>query len=169
MEFQRVAWFGIGFAIFGYILILICAVLAGPARADSLTTNVQGRLTVHIENVSSRGGIVRIGLYDADHYPNDNSKPTAAADVPAIAGEMIITLSDIQPGIYAIEAFQDINANGKMDMSLVGLPLEPFGFSRDARPRFHKPRFSFVSFALVSGENSQTLHLQNSVSLIATN
>jgi uncharacterized protein (DUF2141 family) len=168
MEFQRVAWFGIGFATFVYILI--CAVLlAGPARADSLTTNEKGRLTVHIENVSSRGGIVRIGLYDADHYPNDNSKPTATADVPAIAGEMIIALSDIPPGSYAIEAFQDINANGKMDMSLVGLPLEPFGFSRDAQPHFRKPHFSKVSFAILAGENTQTLHLQNSISLIATN
>jgi uncharacterized protein (DUF2141 family) len=49
------------------------------------------------------------------------------------------------------------------------MPLEPFGFSRDAHPHFHKPLFSRVSFPVMAGENSQTLHLQNSVSLVAEN
>ena len=54
-----------------------------------------------------------------------------------------------------------------MDTSWFGLPLEPFGFSRDAQPRFSKPRFSAVKFDVVAGMNVQTLHLQNSISLIA--
>ena len=60
-----------------------------------------------------------------------------------------------------------INANNKMDTSWFGFPLEPFGFSRDAQPRFSKPRFSAVKFELVPGINVQTLHLQNSISLLA--
>jgi uncharacterized protein (DUF2141 family) len=91
----------------------------------------------------------------------------ASADVKAEMGETVITLSNIPPGIYAIETFQDINSNHKMDTSWFGFPLEPFGFSRDARPHLSKPRFSAVKFDLVAGMNVQTLHLQNSISLIA--
>ena|ERR1700722_13732345 len=143
--------------------------LTQQACADTPTTEEDGTLTVRIENAVPQGGIVRLGLYDAFHYPDNNSQPTASADVPAVTGEMVITLTGIPPGIYAIETFQDINANGKLDMSWIGLPLEPFGFSRDARPLFGKPDFSAVSFAVVAGANSQTLRFQNAISLLATN
>ena len=93
---------------------------------------------------------------------------THVADVPAHLGETVITLTNIAPGTYAIETFQDINSNHRMDTSWFGFPLEPFGFSRDARPHFSKPQFAQVKFDLVPGVNSQILHLQNSVSLIAS-
>jgi len=86
---------------------------------------------------------------------------------PFRPGETVIVLRDLKPGRYAIQAYQDVNANDKMDVTWFGYPLEPFGFSRDAKPRFGKPRFSQVEFALQPGENSQTLHLQHSVSLLA--
>ena len=109
------------------------------------------------------GGIVRLGLYDKTLYPDDDSTPLASADVPAVAGETIITLHDLTPGIYAIQTFQDVNANNKMDTTWLGLPLEPFGFSQDATPFLSKPSFDEVKFTLVAGENTQIIHLQNSV------
>ena len=42
-----------------------------------------------------------------------------------------------------------------------GLPLEPYGFSRDAAPRLSKPGFDRVKFDLAAGQNSQTFSLQN--------
>jgi len=56
-----------------------------------------------------------------------------------------------------------VNANDKMDTSWLGLPLEPFGFSLDAKPFLSKPSFNDVKFTLADGENSQVIHLQNSV------
>jgi uncharacterized protein (DUF2141 family) len=139
--------------------------LVEPARADSLAATGHGDLTIHVERISPKGGILRLGLYDAADYPRDNSKPVAFADVPATPGGVNVTLTDLAPGRYAIEAFQDVNANGRMDTSWIGLPLEPYGFSRDARPFLAKPGFNAVAFTLQPGENSQTLHLQNSPSV----
>jgi uncharacterized protein (DUF2141 family) len=127
-------------------------VLAGPAWSASLT--------IHVENVLPSGGVLRLGLYDAARYPDDNSRPVASADVSAVAPETVITLHNIPPGIYAIQTFQDVNANDKMDTSWLGLPLEPFGFSRDATPFLSKPSFDDVKFILTAGENSQDIHLQ---------
>ncbi|HWU55860.1 MAG TPA: DUF2141 domain-containing protein [Rhizomicrobium sp.] len=120
-------------------------------------------LTIRVENVLPSGGILRLGLYDEARYPDDDSKPIASADVPAIAGETVVTLHGISPGTYAIQTFQDVNANNKMDTSWVGLPLEPFGFSQDATPFLSKPSFDAVKFTLAAGENTQVIHLQNSV------
>jgi uncharacterized protein (DUF2141 family) len=149
---------------FQHFLLLVTAILclAAPASAQEPVT-----LVVHVENVAPKGGMLRLGLYDEAGYPDDDSIPVASADVRARPGETVITLSDIPPGTYAIETFQDINSNNRMDTSWFGIPLEPFGFSRDARPRFSKPRFAQVKIKLSPGMNEQVLHLQNSISLIA--
>jgi uncharacterized protein (DUF2141 family) len=141
---------------------MLAAGLVAPATAQD-----QATLVVHVQDVSPKGGIVRLGLYDEAGYPDDDSKPVASADVQAQPGETVITLHNIPPGSYAIQAYQDVNSNDKMDTSWFGFPLEPFGFSRDARPRLSKPRFAAVKFEVVPGMNVQTLHLQNSVSIIA--
>lgn len=126
-------------------------------------------LTIRVENVLPAGGMLRLGLYDAALYPDDDSKPIASADVPAIGGETVVTLHGIAPGVYAIQTFQDVNANNKMDTTWMGLPLEPFGFSQDAKPFLSKPAFDDVKFTLTAGENTQVIHLQNSVQDLAAN
>jgi len=141
-----------------WILLLSMAGAGGPA-AQAATAD----LTIRVENVLPAGGIIRLGLYDAARYPDDDSKPVASADVPAVPGETIVTLHGIPPGTYALQTFQDVNANDKMDTSWVGLPLEPFGFSQDAKPFLSKPSFDEVKFTLAAGDNSQVIHLQNSV------
>jgi uncharacterized protein (DUF2141 family) len=143
--------------------------MAGVAAAGTAWPAAAAELTVHVEGVLPAGGILRLGVYDAARYPDDDSKPVASADVPAIGGETVITLHNIPPGIYAIQTFQDVNANDKMDTTWMGLPLEPFGFSQDAKPFLSKPSFDEVKFTLVPGDNSQTIHLQNTVKDSATN
>ena len=121
-------------------------------------------LTIHVDNVLPAGGTLRLGLYNEALYPDDDSKPIASADVPAISPETVITLRNIPPGTYAIQTFEDVNSNNKMDTTWLGLPLEPFGFSRDAKPFLSKPSFDEVKFTIAAGENSQTLHLQTMTS-----
>ena len=148
---------------------LLLAGLALPAEAQAVAPlpPATATLTVHVLNVAD-GGTVRLGLYDRAGYPDDNSKPVASADVKALAGETVIVLHDLEPGVYAIETYQDINDNDKMDTTWLGLPLEPYGFSRDAHPFLSKPPFSKVKFTLIAGEQSQSLHLQNGVAVVAS-
>ena len=146
------------FWIFFCVAAALQAGLAWPAAPAAAAD-----LTIRVENVHPAGGILRLGLYDAARYPDDASKPVASADVPAAGGETVITLHGIAPGTYAIQTFQDVNANDKMDTSWVGLPLEPFGFSQDAKPFLSKPSFDDVKFNLAAGDNSLVIHLQNSV------
>jgi uncharacterized protein (DUF2141 family) len=154
-----------GRASFGLALAMLATGLTRPAVADEPVS--KATLTIRVENVGS-GGLVRLGLYDEQGYRAENAEPVAFADVPAVEGVTVITLRDVPPGTYAIETYQDINSNDKMDLTWLGLPLEPFGFSRDARPVLSKPGFSKVKFALQAGEQSQVLHLRNGVSVLAS-
>jgi uncharacterized protein (DUF2141 family) len=140
---------------------------AAFAAAPALAQPPAATIVIHVQNVSPKGGILRLGLYDEARYPDDDSMPVASADVRAGSGETVVTLNNVPPGTYAIETYQDLNSNDKMDTSWFGFPLEPFGFSRDARPRLSKPAFAQVKFEVTAGMNVQTIHLQDSFSLIA--
>ena len=137
-------------------IAVAAALTAAPAFAADLT--------IRVGNVLPSGGVLRMGLYNEALYPDDESKPIATADVGAVSPETVVTLHNVPPGIYAIQAFQDLNSNNKMDTTWLGLPLEPFGFSRDAKPFLSKPSFDDVKFIVAAGENSQSLHLQNMTS-----
>ena len=121
----------------------------------------QGRatLTVTVQGVVPPGGMLRLGVYDRAGY--DTDKEVAFADVPAKPGVTVVTLKDIPPGEYAVMTYQDVNSNDKTDSNFLGIPTEPYGFSRNARPFLSKPSFNDTKFTLVAGDNAQTLRLQN--------
>lgn len=133
---------------------LLVFVLA-PATAETLAT-----LIVKVEKVSPRGGDIRVALYTSASYPLDNADPVIDGVVPAKPGQTVVTLQGIKPGTYAVKLFQDFNRNGEFDMNWLGLPLEKFGFSNDARPMFSEPPFDATKFELRPGTNTITIHLQ---------
>lgn len=67
---------------------------------------------------------------------------------PASGGTMRFTFTDVPPGRYAVLAFEDLNGNGTLDRTKLGLPLEPFALSRDAGRR-HTPTFEQAAIAVL--------------------
>ena len=139
--------------------LLLVATLLAAAPAQAAPPQVLGVLTIKVEKVSPRGGDVRVALYDRDDYAGDQPAVVDAV-VPARTGETIVVLPAVKPGIYAVKLFQDFNRNGQFDMSWIGLPLEKYGFSNDARPTFAEPPFDATKFELRAGANTITIHLQ---------
>ena len=128
--------------------IAIAASLLAPAAhaADTAT------LTVKVGNVTDRGGNLRIGVYDKAKFLVRGSKPVMGEIVPAKAGEMTIVFSGLAPGEYGVKCFQDENANGKLDMGLMGMvPQEPYGLSNDAKPTMGGPPWDDAKFTLRPG------------------
>lgn len=63
------------------------------------------------------------------------------------AGQRIIRIDGLSPGTYAAALIHDENSNARLD-TLMGIPREGFGFSRNPRIGFGPPRFSAAEFAL---------------------
>jgi len=109
----------------------LAALLALPARAAEL------RVTIH--NVKSDQGKVLVALFrDPASFPD---KYLAGKQVPAQAGDVAVVFDNVDPGSYAVSAFHDRDGNGKLNRNLVGIPTEPYGFSRNARGRTGPPSF----------------------------
>ncbi len=137
---------------------------AGLLCAAPLSASAQSAtaiLTVQVDNVSPKGGNLRLSLYDSANY-SEGSGGESVVDVvvPAQAPLTNITLPPVPPGTYAIKMFQDYNKNGEFDFTWIGLPAERYGFSNNASPLFSEPSFDRVKFDLTAGEHSQVIRLQ---------
>jgi uncharacterized protein (DUF2141 family) len=58
----------------------------------------------------------------------------------------LISVAGLKPGSYGAMVYQDLNMDGKMNFSPVGMPLEPYGFSNNSRGMFGPPSWAKATF-----------------------
>jgi uncharacterized protein (DUF2141 family) len=139
---------------FGLALIATAAIASTTHAQDAL-----GDLTLTFPALASNQGKVMIAVYDSAQGWS-SGKPArvaiaSAADTPAAA-----KVVSLPPGTYAVRAFQDVDGDGKMGTNPFGLPVEPYGFSRDAQPNMGPPTFDAAAFEVKAGANTQAIHLK---------
>jgi uncharacterized protein (DUF2141 family) len=112
------------------------AVVASAAHAFDLT--------VEVLHARSDQGMVAGALFAPSNWlgtPLQGERQHAAAKV-------VLVYRNLPAGKYAVSVFHDENGNGKLDANLVGMPTEPYGFSRDARGLVGPPSFADAAFDL---------------------
>ena len=70
-----------------------------------------------------------------------------------------LDFSGLSPGEYSLLLIHDENGNGKLD-TMMGIPKEGFGFSRNPSLRMGPPRYDDVHFGLPAGQNSQAVKMK---------
>lgn len=77
----------------------------------------------------------------------------------------VCRIDNLKPGEYSAFIFQDRNRNGKVDSNLIGVPVEPFGFSNDVRPQMfpipNVPSWKSTAFTVKPGENRIRIQVQD--------
>ena len=107
---------------------------------------------------STRGMIHACLTRSPTHFPDCSSDPNALIQtVPGTAS--VITFRSVPPGDYALAVFHDANGNRKLD-TILGIPREGFGFSRNPTIAFGAPRFDKVSIELPPGFARMNVRLQ---------
>ena len=76
--------------------------------------------------------------------------------LPNSAGAITYHISDLPPGRIAVSAFHDLNGNQHLDTNALGMPIEPYGFSNNARGLFGPPNFSDVAIQIGETDRNQT-------------
>jgi uncharacterized protein (DUF2141 family) len=95
-----------------------------------------------------RGGSVRCGLFSRDGWL---TKPVGAAVVKANTGRPICIFRGIPEGTYGLSAFHDKNDNGKLDTNFLGMPVEDYCASNNARGFMGPPSFDDSKFVYRGG------------------
>lgn len=80
-------------------------------------------------------------------YPGDATKAAKTFYIQLDGQrEATVTLSDLEPGVYAVAVMHDEDGDKKFRTGLFGIPREGFGFSKNPTVYFGAPSFSKVSF-----------------------
>jgi uncharacterized protein (DUF2141 family) len=105
-------------------IALAALALAGSAQAATLVIRAEG--------VASPQGVVYVGICDRNFEAETCPYRDRAA---ARQGTVEFRVRNVKPGRYSIAIFHDLNGNGVLDRTFIGLPSEPYGFSNDVGRR----------------------------------
>ncbi len=139
----------------------LLALMSGMLLWGFGTPNMKsGTLSIEINNIKSPGGKVWIGIYDSES--SFLIKEKAILEGVAIEKEGLLTVEipDLKFGQYAVAVFHDENNNGKMDRNAIGIPSEPFAFSRIPKSKWRLPKFEEVKFSFNTPEQKLSTHLK---------
>lgn len=131
------------------LLFLLAAATPPPAA----------EIEISIEKLRNRKGDLHLCLTrEPVHFPDCKKDPRAVIrSVPATTGR--IRIAGLAPGGYALAILHDENRNRKLD-TLVGIPREGFGFSRNPVVRFGAPKFRQVRIDLRPGFTREAVRMQ---------
>jgi uncharacterized protein (DUF2141 family) len=139
------------------------AALARPALAAltlalGVSTAHAALIEVSVTGVEGARGHIRVEICTRDTFLKPACPYEGAAQ--ARAGETIVEVAGVPPGLYAAQVFHDDTDGGVVHQNLLGIPREAIGFSNDAPLHVHGPRFSDAAFSVEHGVERITLKLR---------
>jgi len=101
-------------------------------------------LTIEFDNIRNNKGVVYVTLYETEHTWLDEdiedyqfifSKENVSNN------KLTVLIDSLKPGYYGIAILDDEDEDSEMRNNFIGFPKEGFGFSRNVKVRFVKPKF----------------------------
>jgi len=139
--------------------ILARSLLAAGAPLLLAADGPGSTMTIQFDNVRNARGMLRLCLTrDPSYFPDCSGDPQAVTtSVPATASD--VRFPAVEPGSYALSVIHDENDNHRLD-TMLGIPKEGFGFSRNPAIGFGAPAFAQVRFSAEAGDSRQTVRMR---------
>ena len=123
--------------------------------------SAQYDLEVVVEDIlTEKKGTLSLGIFkEGSDFPSVGAEFKGVRlkiDSPLMA----YTFSNLPKGNYAVSIFHDENDNLKLDKSLLGLPKEGYGFSKNFVPRMGPPKFKDVALDVTSSHQKVYIKLR---------
>lgn len=118
---------------------VIGAVWLAAAAACSASAAHAATVTVQVGEVASAKGRVLVALCDEATFLK---RCAHVATVPAKRGAVDVSFPNVPPGRYAVMTYHDENGDKQLNRSLIGVPTEGVGFSRQAKGIMGPPKFA---------------------------
>ncbi|MEG3124504.1 DUF2141 domain-containing protein [Sphingomonas sp. GB1N7] len=134
----------------GASMALLCLLPGASPVAD---------LHIDVAKLRNAKGMLRLCLTaDPKNFPAcvDDARAVTRS-VPASQTDMVF--AGLPAGDYALAVIHDENSNNKLD-TMLGIPREGFGFSRNPTITFGPPRFTAARFTLAGDANRQQVRMK---------
>ncbi len=114
---------------------------------------------VTVTNIPGVQGDLLVGIFDSEKsFTKSPMEISPKLDLES-AEDLVVEIPNVRPGTYAISVVQDLNENGKLDKSFVGMPKEPLAFSVIREIPRGKPKFDDCSFQVGEEDVELTISL----------
>ena len=135
-----------------YLMFILINVFSFFNTADKVD------LKIVVTNIKVQKGMVEIGVFN--NAKSFLKKGEAYKSyIKAVTNDSVVfMLKDLPKGDYAVSIFHDVNSDKKCNLNFVGIPLEPYGFSNNVKPKLSKPSFNDCKLVL-SANTATTIKL----------
>ena len=125
---------------------------------NSFEMFAQSSLEIHVENIKSKKGSIRFGLFtsEADYLKN----PVEKRVIKSTGKDVTVVFENLLPGDYALSVIHDENENGELDSNALGIPKEGFGFGNNALGSFGPPSFEKAKIKIADQDVKQDIKLK---------
>lgn len=131
-------------------------VLLAAVMVSACSSVLGADVTVRVDGIGEPLGQIGCALFPrsaAASFPMDNGAARLQW-IPAQPKAVTCRFNDVAEGSYAVAVSHDVNANGKLDTNIFGIPVEQWGVSNHVRPRLRAPRYDEAAFQ-VSGMSNE--------------
>ena len=133
--------------LFLSLFVLSMSLMPSLARMETPGFSISGKIIFHHKAANLLIEVVN----EAEFNKKKDSVYQQKIEIgTAEKKEVSFRFDGIPKGIYAIQCFQDVNGNSKLDRDMIGRPTEPWGMYRHFRPPFppREPKFEEIAFEL---------------------
>ncbi len=112
----------------------------------------ESSVIVKVLGAANDMGVMMVAIYDSDKNFNEPEKAIIREPIKIIGGEgsWMIPLSSL-PEKFAVAAYHDENNDGSLNQNRFGIPIERYGYSRNARGLTGPPSFDSAVIDRPSG------------------
>ncbi|MCY3875882.1 MAG: DUF2141 domain-containing protein [Rhodobacteraceae bacterium] len=121
-----------------------------------------GDITIELQGLRNESGRVYLALFSPDKgvpFPEEEGMILGGWRL-ASTKTLAVTYHGLPDGEYAVTAFHDENGNGELDVNVLGIPTEGYGFSNDAAGFMGPPKFDQAAVTVGKNAGSTTLTMR---------
>ena len=120
-----------------YLFLLLLSVLGlGSDPAETVD------LKIMVTNIQTLKGNIELGVFNTPKSFLKKGKEYKIYSQKVNNDTMIFYLNGFKKDNYAISIYHDINSDDECNLNFLGIPVEPYGFSRNFKPKLSKPTFN---------------------------
>ncbi len=118
------------------IMLLFLVILNGnPKTVETVD------LKITITNIKAIQGNMELGIFNQSKSFLIIGKEYKSYTKKVTGNTVVFLLEGVPKDDYAISVFHDKNADKKCNLNFFGIPVEPYGFSKNFKPTIKKPAF----------------------------
>ena len=150
-EPHMTGWMPAGRTVFALVILMVstlvgCATAPGTAPSGGPDPSETMTLIVEVETPKWEGEMLYIAVYQSAESFLEVDQWVQGVTVPVTCPITRIVFEDVPAIPTAVSGFIDIERDETLTRNIIGLPVEPWGFSNDisillSRPKFESARF----------------------------